>query len=206
MNKVNAAVSEWYAWSKAHGEDIEVPDAIRARPTEVLHVTYNPAAAGKPEPLFWSEVLPISTNNIETTLRLMKHSRDDLLNLSLKLDRRAFRWKPDKEPRTIGNCLKHIALVEWWYITRLNIDLAEDFPSNTFELLRHTRQLADRSLSGLSKEKRTKIFQPKKDSSPICDLWTARKVLRRFVDHERLHTKYIRRLSELYRQSNQNAL
>jgi hypothetical protein len=166
-----------------------------------MHVTYNPAEAGKPEPLFWSEVLPVSTKDIDRTLRLMKYSRTDLLELCSRLDGGVLRWKPKTEPRTIGNCLKHIAIVEWWYVTRLNITLPTKFPRNVFELLRHTRRLAEQNLGGLSKEERTRIFQPKNDRSPICNLWTARKVLRRFVDHERLHTNYIRKILQSY-QSN----
>jgi hypothetical protein len=198
LKKVRLAASEWYEWLKRHGETVGLPEAIRIKPAEILQVTYNPAEAGKPEPLFWSEVLPISSKDVERTLRLMDYSRSDLLGLCSELDSRVLRWKPKREPRTIHNCLKHIAIVEWWYITRLNINLPEDLPSDVFELLRYTRQLARQSLLGMSREERGSIFQPKNDPSPICDLWTARKVLRRFVDHERLHTNYLRRIIRLH--------
>jgi uncharacterized damage-inducible protein DinB len=166
-----------------------------------MRVTYNPAEAGKPEPLFWSEVLPVSVRDVHRTLRLMEYSRNDLLELCSGLDRLALRWKPKSEPRSIAGCLKHIAIVEWWYITRLNIDLPKEFPGDVFRLLKYTRQLAERSLGGLSKRQRSEIVQPRNDLSPICNLWTARKVLRRFVDHERLHTNYVRKMIRLY-QSN----
>lgn len=198
LKKVKAAVSEWYAWLKAHGEAVQTPRAVDIEPAEILQVDYNPAEAGKPEPLFWSEVRPVSTGEIERTLRLMKYSRSDLLEICLELDRRVLGWKPEGEPRTISNCLKHIAIVEWWYTTRLNIDLPKNFPKDAFKLLQYTRQLAEHRMRGLSKEERSGIFQPETDPSPICDLWTARKVLRRFVDHERLHTKYIKRMLRLY--------
>jgi hypothetical protein len=99
----------------------------------------------------------------------------------------------------VGNCLRHIAIAEWWYISRLEIDLPTDFPVSTFELLHYTRELARRNLHNLSKERRTLVFQPQKDPSPVCNLWTARKVLRRFVDHERLHTRYLERLLAMNR-------
>lgn len=117
-----------------------------------------------------------------------------MLRLCSNLDRGALRRKPKGGPRTIGNCLKHIAGVEWWYVTRLDIDLPSDFPEDVFDLLRHTRKLAAGRLKALSRDERTRVFQPKNDPSPICNLWTARKVLRRFVDHERLHTHYIERV------------
>jgi hypothetical protein len=193
LSKVRKAVSDWHVWLNSHGEAVQVPSAVRVEANEVLHVSYNPAEAGKPEPLFWSEVLPVSAKDVERTLRLLKYSRSDLLGLTSGLSRSALSWEPEGGPRTIGNCLRHIAMVEWWYVTRLDVDLPTDFPRDTFELLSYTRELATRSLRALSKEKRTGVFQPRKDPSPVCNLWTARKVLRRFVDHERLHTNYVRK-------------
>jgi len=201
LKKVKAAALEWHLWARARGESVKPPSRVLVVPMEVMHVTYNPVDAGKPEPLFWSETLPVSKGDISKTLRLMEHSRSDLLELCSGLDRKVVRWKPRVEPRTIGNCLRHIAIVEWWYVTRLNIDLPRDFPQDVFRLLQYTRLLAVKRLSKLSKEERTGVFQPTNDPSPISNLWTARKVLRRFVDHERLHTNYIRRLIQLYESS-----
>ncbi len=127
----------------------------------------------------------------------MNHSRRDLLELCESLDSKALLRKPKGGPRTIGDCLSHIASVEWWYVTRLDIVLPADFPRDPFDLLQYTRRLAEKELKRLTKEQRTRIFQPHHDPSPVCNLWTARKVLRRFVDHERLHTAYIEKaLSE----------
>ena len=191
LTKAKSAVSDWYAWAKRHGESVTPPTKIKVEPSEVLRVSYNPVEAGKPEPLFWSEVLPVTNQDIGRTLRLMSHSRRDLLELLHGLDRDALRRRPKGGPRTIGNCLRHIAIAEWWYVTRLDIDLPADFPKGPFELLQYTRNLTERELKRLTKDQRTRIFQPRNDPSPVCNLWTARKVLRRFVDHERLHTAYI---------------
>ncbi|MDG6988756.1 MAG: DinB family protein [Nitrososphaerota archaeon] len=199
LHKVKTAIREWHAWVRVHGEDIESPSAIAPEP-EVMRVTYDPAEAGKPEPLFWSEVRPVSRGDIDRTLRLLDYSRGDLLKLCTGLGRDALRWKPKGEPRTVYNCLRHIAAVEWWYITRLDVELPSEFPKDVFELLEYTRGLAATSLRNLSKQQRSEIFQPKYDPNPTCNLWTARKVLRRFVDHERLHTNYLRRTLRSYQE------
>lgn len=191
LAKARSAASKWYKWAERHGEPVTITSSVKVEPAEVLRVTYNPVEAGKPEPLFWSEVLPVSARDVERTLRLMNHSRRDLLELCGSLDNSALRRKPKGGPRTIEDCLRHIASVEWWYITRLDIDLPTDFPRDLFDVLQYTRRLAEKELKRLTKEQRTRIFQPHNDSSPVCNLWTARKVLRRFVDHERLHTAYI---------------
>ena len=164
----------------------------------MLRVNYNPLEAGKPEALFWSEVLPIQKDDIARTVRLMGYSRDDLLSLVSTITEESLDWDPPGKPRTIRNCLEHIAYVEPWYITRLNFSLPEDYPKDVFELLNYTRSTVVNCLHDFPARKMKGIFQPKKNKSPVCDLWTARKVLRRLVDHERLHTRYIQRVLEMY--------
>jgi hypothetical protein len=62
-----------------------------------------------------------------------------------------------------------------------------------------TRETVVNYLENFPREKMRGVFQPQKWKSPVCNLWTARKVLRRLVDHERLHGKYIERVLQLYR-------
>jgi predicted RNase H-like HicB family nuclease len=112
MNRARKAILEWHSWVKAHGESIESPTAVETDPAEVMHVPYNPAEAGKPEPLFWSEVLPVSVKDIGRTMQLMEYSRRDFLESCSRLRRDALRWKPKSEPRSVNNCLRHIAIAE----------------------------------------------------------------------------------------------
>lgn len=184
-----------------HGE--QVPSEAKnfeIEVAEVLRVNYNPVEAGKPEPLFWSEVLPITKKDVARTLRLMTYSREDLLDLISDLSNKCLDWLPPNEPRTIRNCLKHIAYVEPWYITRLNVELPSRYPRKVFQMLSYTRKIVGDYLKNFPRDKMHGIFQPQKDSNPICNLWTARKVLRRLVDHERLHTRYINRVLQMYKE------
>jgi len=207
LKKVKVAIVEWFDWLKRHKENIprlgrdfqpDINNKVEIEIAEMLRVDYNPAKAGKPEPLFWSEVPPVKKDDIKRTIRLMNYSRKDLLNLVSELTGKQLSFKPSDKPRTIRNCLKHIAYVEPWYITRLNIELPENYPKDVFELLDYTREIVVNSLHNLPKERMRGIFQPGKYKSPICDLWTARKVLRRLVDHERLHTRYIQKVLKMY--------
>lgn len=197
MSKAERAISEWHSWLKSHGEE-EVPPAIRINPVSIMHVTYSPAVAGKPEPLFWSEIHAVSMKDISRAVRLMDYSREDLLKSCSELDEAALHWKPKDEPRTIANTLRHIADVDRWYLERLNVDLPKSPRMETFELLRYTRELVRSQLISLPRQKRKGVFQPTKDPSPTCNLWTARKVLRRTVDHERLHARYIDKVIRMY--------
>jgi len=207
LAKVKDAIFEWIEWLKSQGD--ENPQAgrgfkpsykhnIEIEVAEMIRVNYNPAKAGKPEPLFWSEVLPVKKDDIKRTIKLMEYSRQDLLNLVSNLTKEQLSFKPPNQPRTIKNCLKHIAYVEPWYINRLNIELSEKYPKDVFEFLNYTREIVVNSLSDLPRDKMRGVHQPVKYKSPTCDLWTARKVLRRLVDHERLHARYIQKVLKMY--------
>jgi len=198
LEKERLIVQEWFSWLRRHGEQVVEPAEIELEVAEMLRVDYNPVEAGKPEPLFWSEIPPITPGDLVRTLQLMGYSREDLLELVQGLDEETLDWQPPGEPRTIRNCLQHIAYVEPWYLSPLGIELPRDYPKDVFELLEYTRKIVIDCLSNFPKEKMAGVFQPGKDPSPVCNLWTARKVLRRLVDHERLHTRYIQRVLAMH--------
>lgn len=163
---------------------------------EVLRVDYNPALANKPEPLFWSEMRPVGQWEIERTLRLMRAARTDLLHLMQRVGARVYDYRPPFGPRSIGETLVHIANAEWWYVTRLEIDLPTRLPKDPIARLARARALVEDAILHLTRERRHGVCQPVRHtaaSSRVASLWTARKVLRRFVDHERLHTRWLER-------------
>jgi len=202
--KVKIAIAEWFEWIEKHGEHIPAEKKdFEVDVAEVLRVSYNPVEAGKEEPLFWSEVLPITKKDIARTLRLMKYSREDLLKLVSSTSDECLGWQPPGKPRTIRNCLRHVANVEPWYITLLNVDMPSRYPRNTFKMLDYTRKIVVNYLESMPRGKMRGIFQPAKYPTSICNLWTARKVLRRLVDHERLHTRYIIKVLQMYREEKQ---
>lgn len=201
LMKVKIALAEWFEWIAKHGKQVPAEAKnFEIEVAEILRVNYNPVDAGKPEPLFRSEVLTITKKDVTRTLRLMTYSHEDLLKLVSNLEDEHLDWLPPNKPRTIRNCLRHIAYVEPWYITRLCVDLHDEYPQKVFEMLNYTRKIVVDYLRNLPLDKMHGIFQPKKASSSICDLWTARKVLRRLVDHERLHTRYIEKVLQAYKE------
>lgn len=203
LEKVKVAIKEWFGWLERYGEKIPAEAfEFDVEVGEILRVSYNPVEAGKPEPLFWSEVSPVNNKDIKHTIRFLRYSRSDLLKLVSGISDEILDWQPPGKPRTIRNTLEHVGFVEWWYITRLDVELPTKFPKDVFELLSHTRKIVVDHLQNFPKEKRSGVFQPKRDvgrKAMICNLWTARKVLRRLVDHERLHTKYIEKVLQMYK-------
>ena len=199
LDKEERLIHEWFDWLERHGEPVRKPDQIELEVAGMMRVDYDPVEAGKPEPLFWAEISPIGEDDIAWTLRLLRYSRADLLELVRDLDEETMKWQPPGEPRTIVNCLRHIAYVELWYLSRLEIEVPSDFPRDAFAFLDYSRETVVYWLEHFPEEKMAGVFQPAEDPSPICNLWTARKVLRRLVDHERLHTRYIEKILAMRR-------
>jgi hypothetical protein len=198
LREVKNNVFEWFDWAKRHGESVpDVSDDLKIETIEMAKVDYDPSEAYTPEPLFWCEVAPVKKEDIEKTIRLMGYSRQDLLNTIASVNESIMDWQPPVKLRPIRDCLIHIARAELWYITRLNIEITEKLPENHAELLDYSRKTVTESLKSLPERKMKGIFQPRKYRSPVCNLWTARKVLRRIVDHEMLHIRDIRRVLEL---------
>mgnify|MGYP001034431135 CR=1 FL=1 len=205
LDKVRIAIGDWIKWVNKHGEKYpDISNRIEVEVAEMLGVNYNPAEAGKPEPLFWSEVPPVEKEDIARTIRLMGYSRKELLGIVNSISDECMDWKPPSKPRTIRNCLEHIAIVEPWYISRVNIYLPEEYPEDVIDLLNHTRDIVIDCLNNFPERKMKGVFQPRKYKSPICNLWTTRKMLRRFVDHERIHTRYIENVLKMYNESKGN--
>jgi len=172
--KVKAAIVDWFEWLKRHGKEASAEaKGFEVEVSEMMKVDYNPVEAGKPEPLFCSEVRPIAKRDIAWTLRLMQFSREDLLEIVSDLSVESLDWSPPDEPRTIRNCLRHIAYVEPWYMTRLNIDLSCRYPRDGFTMLDLTREAVVDCLKTLPREKMRGVLQPTRDTSPTCNLWTA---------------------------------
>jgi hypothetical protein len=196
--QVKTNVIEWSDWMKSHGEDVtDISNNVKMEVAEILRVDYDPSEAGTPEPLFWSDVSPVTREEIDKTIRLMKYTRSDLLATIADVGKDILDWQPPVKLRPIRNCLIHIGSAELWYMTRLNIEFPEDSPESPLEFLDYSRNLVLERLQNFPKHKMKGVFQPRKFRSPVCNLWTARKVLRRIVDHEMLHIRDIRRVIEL---------
>jgi predicted RNase H-like HicB family nuclease len=202
LQQVKNNVNEWFDWMKRHGDNfLDSHDNVEIEVAEMLRVDYDPSEAGTPEPLFWSEVAPITKDDIVRTLRLMAYSRDDLLAVIKSLNDKQLDWQPPVKLLPIRDCLTHIARAELWYLTRLNEPWPEEIPESLTGLLEYSRGIVAEYLKNFPKRKMKGIFQPRKYPSPVCNLWTARKVLRRIIDHERLHTRDIKKVVELYKDS-----
>jgi hypothetical protein len=100
----------------------------------------------------------IAKKDVARTLRLMAYSRQDLLKLTSNLSKDCLNWRPPSEPRTIRNCLRHIAYLEPWYVSRLNVDLQTKRVKNVFGLLRYNRKIVVDYLERMPRDRMRGIF------------------------------------------------
>jgi predicted RNase H-like HicB family nuclease len=148
---------------------------------------------------FESERQPVANEEIPHFLELMKCARLELLELACDLRGEILDWKPAPDSWSVEETLRHVAGAERWYLTRiLKPDSIPHFnPCKiVWQRLEIVRSAARERLSTLSVEERGTVT-----ADEAGELWTARKVFRRYVEHEREHTAHIQEILEQYRSS-----
>jgi uncharacterized damage-inducible protein DinB len=182
-----AVIAEYLAWLRRHGE--EAPsDAARA--VEVIErIETSP---GRGEPCFEADRSPATQDDVERALRLMSYARKDLLALIGDLPDIVLDWKPAPDRWSIREITWHIASAEGYYRTSLLDEQPQrEPPEERFDVALQ-RERAVAHLRALTPEQRARTFLPtwpwREDEG---EEWPIRKALRRFVYHERFHTRDI---------------
>lgn len=200
LSRAPAAIRECHAWLRRHGEPAPPDD----EPIE-LHVAGEVAGIGPFEArsaaaLFAPEREPIALDELEWCVRLMSHARLDLLALVHELPNDVLEWQPDPDSFSIRRLLRHVGNGEKWYVSRiapeesLPAEWERDEELSIFEFLEMERRTAVERLRQLSDEERAGVFTPVGWTDHPEEPWTARKVLRRFLEHEREHTAQAREI------------
>jgi uncharacterized damage-inducible protein DinB len=158
-----------------------------------------PRHSGDAAALFKPEKQTVTDEMIETAIRRMGYAREDLLELVRGLPDEVMDWKREERMRSIREILTHVARCDWWYVTRLTDEdpPASEQPGDVFLHLKQYRESAVKRLLGLPEKLRAGVYHPKKNTKHPEEPWSARKVIRRYVEHEREHIDNIKqRLAE----------
>ncbi len=131
---------------------------------------------------------PVTEADVVRTIGLMEAARADLLALTQPLGDALLDREPGPGAWSIRQILRHVAGAEHWYLTRIPASAGVPRLSRSktvWERLQRTRALALAHLRGLDEGQRSALA--------VIDgeLWSARKVLRRFVEHEREHHAHV---------------
>ncbi len=200
LSRVGAAIRETHAWLRRHGEPAlpaDEPIEIEVAGESTGFGPFDPRSAAA---LFPPDREPITLEEMEQTFSLMTHARADLLALVRDLPDDVLDWQPDSQSFNISRLLRHVGNAEEWYVSRLvppetlppEWEHDENLP--IFEFLEMERYTAIARLRQLTERERSDVFYPVGWTDHPEEPWTARKALRRFLEHEREHTAQVREI------------
>ncbi len=192
------AVRAYHAWLRHHGED--VPELVEPISLHVAETStgFVPFWRGSKAALFAPDRVRVSREEMEIYFRLAAYARSDLLALVRSLSDEMLDWKADQESMSIREILRHVGNAEEWYVSRvvnpetLPLEWTHDADLPIFEFLEMERRTTLDRLCQLADRELAEIFYPTQWSDHPDEPWTARKALRRFLEHEREHTDHIR--------------
>ncbi|HLB65441.1 MAG TPA: type II toxin-antitoxin system HicB family antitoxin [Anaerolineales bacterium] len=185
INAVPAAIQEYVAWCSGHGLHVSgisgpmvVDEVIRSWMYEDDYEVNAFFAADRP---------PILPDEVAEIQLLLSATRSDLSSAVADLDEEALLKELAGERWPVAGILGHLAGSEWWYLDRLGLAFSRaDLPEDPFERLRTVRDHLLASLPVLPRRLGVVTLGG--------ETWSARKVIRRTLWHERNHTHHILRL------------
>ncbi len=142
---------------------------------------------------------PLAEDELKGFIRLMNYAREDTIATLRGVSDGMLDWKPDPtSKRSIREIVAHLTYVEFWYLAKL---WDESSKEGLLELLAEIRKVVVERLNKLTPiERKTETIYYYPAPKPP-EQWTARKIFRRYLWHERLHSKTITKLIDLYRSS-----
>jgi len=207
------AIRAHWAWLRRHGEDAPpVGEPVEIEVAE--EQAGGPFEPGDAAALFVPDRGPVSDEEMARYLRLMGHARADLLALVRDLPDAVLDWPPihlgagpERSAFTLRRLLRHVGNAEEWYVSRLlppdtlPPEWEHDDRLPLFEFLEMERRTVLACLRQLDEVQRGEVTHPTAWTDHPEEAWTARKVLRRAVEHERQHTAQARRILAATRQT-----
>ena len=188
-------IADYLGWLRRHGEPFEWDQgweiAERVGATQLI--------GG--DACFAAEREPMSASDIESAVARLGHARGDLLGALNGVPDAILDWVPPMsafdafdawapEVRTIRGLMGHVLQFEIYYRDGLRDGSAAGIFESAGDPAAEQALTAAR-LRALSDEETGRVFRPLRPGQPQPEEWTARKMLRRMLSHERAHTAEI---------------
>ncbi len=185
-----ARIAEYFEWLSSY--DCARPARSEPITVEVTEVFHSFTSTSDPDyivnALFEDDRRLLTREEVEEGRSILSYSRHDLSALVQQIPTAKLTQPiPGEKRESIAGILDHIAWAEWWYFERLNLA----FPRNEMRgdpltKLEKARAQTRARLSELVGN--TQVVER------VGEEWSARKVLRRTLWHERDHTQHIAKL------------
>jgi uncharacterized damage-inducible protein DinB len=184
------------AWLEARG--LNHPHFSGFKVIEEQHDIPELGESGGAVALFKSDGAQIDEANLRDAVRLMQFSREEVLSAVEQLTEEKLDACPIPKKRTVRQDITHIVNAEEWYISRLGPKYQKVYEDNlstikgiskssAVERLRLTRGAIIPTLEAALRDGRQGPFTRSAYTRYPEEQWTLRKVLRRFLEHEREH-------------------
>lgn len=220
LQKLPGKIHSHLDWLDAHGEP--VPRVWREAPVHVCEMVHGdwPVNLGDSVALFACDRGSMTDEEIARDLRWMAISWQDFLHVRKRVPRGAWGFQPVGALRPPRRIVVHIALVMVWYIMKLRepTDPSFHWPRG-MSMWRDVRAVerGDLSEARLTSLREACVYRlahlrPAERAGRVTshrpgawtgrtepEEWTARKIFRRFLWHERLHMRTIEKLVDTYR-------
>ncbi len=220
LQKLPGKIRNHLEWLAAHGEP--VPRAWREASVRVCETVRGdwPVNLGDSVALFGCDRGAMTDEEIARDVRWLAFSWEDLLELRRTVPRGAWAFQPPGALRPPRRIVTHIALVMVWYVMKLRAPRDPSFHwPRGMSMWRDVRAVEQGDLSearltslreacvyrlahlrSVEKGGRVTTYAPGQWTGRTePEAWTARKVFRRFLWHERLHMRTIEKLVATYR-------
>lgn len=181
LANVKVAIEQYIIWLAAHSNS-----RLRALPAIHINIAERcqggaALGSGSRVALLSADLTPMSKSEPKEYLCRMKFSRMDLLEIVAAIPEDMLTSRPNKRQRSFREILQHIAGAEQWYLTRLMSIPRFEVQPTPFKRLELVRETAYTRLS------KQEGYLSGKVKTKWSEEWTLRKVLRRFLEHEREH-------------------
>jgi predicted RNase H-like HicB family nuclease/uncharacterized damage-inducible protein DinB len=199
------AIRAYYTWLRRHDEPAPDDDDPIQINLAAEYIGTGPFDPGDAAALLPPDREPLTREEMERHFRLMGHARADLQALAQHLTADLLDWQPAPGSFTIRRLLRHVGNAEEWYVSRLvpqdtlPPEWRDDEDLPIFEFLAMERRTAIARLRRLTGDERSGVFHPTIWTVHPDEAWTARKALRRALEHEREHTAQVREILAAYR-------
>ncbi len=157
-------------------------DRVRVEVAEMQPAAF-PSADYEANAFFDADRRRLSEADVRMARQLLRWTRAHLLAAAAGLATEELE-RPVEDEWSMHKILLHVGVAEWWYLDRLDLAFArEALPAEPFERLRRVRAEFEAKLPALRDDVR--IVDPQGEG------WSARKVIRRAIWHERDHTAHL---------------
>jgi uncharacterized damage-inducible protein DinB len=201
------AIAAHLAWLRRHGERVPTVRPDKYRIVSEVFVAGN-FESGDDVGFYPPDAVPVTEDEVERYLSFAGYAHDDLLTLVQGLNDSALDWTRDQRIRSIRQILSHVVGAELWYMTRIiddpttqgmpgildDADLRIDATADAVERVRIVWRAFQLWTRSLTPDLRSRItvaswFTERKDEQ-----WSARKMLRRCIEHCREHTRTVEQI------------